>query len=635
VLPAGAAQAAPTGNWIDPGNYDASGFDGGDGSQGDPFLISTAAQLARAADLTNNRSRNTLCYKLTADIDLGAHYWTPIGWEPPAGPILSGSGYWGIFDGDGHTISNLTIDNHSGNAGLFGEIFHSSAFPTEHAIVRNVHLVNVDIKTGDVVGGIAGKNSGGTVENCSVTGSVAATPDGDAGGLVGNNQGTVRNCTSGVDVSSTGQGRAGALAGYNGDTISGCTVYDTVKVNGAPVNASNLVGDGTVSDLNTAPTIKGPTAMTLTEGYAAVSTGNFTVNVTALVTVTIINGKNAVTWDAASKKLDIAPGLTAGTYTVELKAGSGTPPDATHTFTLTVIPASSPPYQDPVPSSDASPTSISVTLNGTTYKVERQTDGTYLFTLPAGTDITALKVKFTLPYGATMTPTNESAQDFSKGPVSYIITAEDGTTKIIVKLAARVEVPSPLERPYFSTLPSDCRVGYVKNADDTVTAALRIPFLAGADPAKIAAIRAAFGGVTVSNVSYSYVDADGKATPIAARTSTNPAAPYLQITFTAPSLEALAKGALNKIEYWLKDDRLEYLQTYTGGLKLSDVEFKDETPPPEPPEPVDPEPVGPVDPEPTEKGGGGCDAGAGAVGMAVLPALFHTLQKFLIFFGRH
>jgi len=82
--------------------------------------------------------------------------------------------------------------------------------------------------------------------------------------------------------------------------------------------------------------ITGPTEMTLTVGYAATSTEAFTVTGSGTVTVTITSGDSKITWNAGTKKLNIAAGLAEGTYPVKLKASNGTSPDAELTFTLTV-----------------------------------------------------------------------------------------------------------------------------------------------------------------------------------------------------------------------------------------------------------------------------------------------------------
>jgi hypothetical protein len=249
-----------------------------------------------------------------------------------------------------------------------------------------------------------------------------------------------------------------------------------------------------------------------------------------------------------------------------------------------------------------------VTLSGTKIKAEKQADGTYLIVLPAGTDITALKPVFALSAGATVSPENGSAQDFSKGPVTYAVTAADKTTVKSFTVAVKTASPAPAEKAYFSPAAESCEVGYADSADGTVMASLRVPLAPGADPAQIDAMKAAITGVTVSDVSYAYVDADGNVVPIEAGSgrSASVTAPYLQIAFAAPSLDALKNAALEKIEYWLKGDASEYVQTFQGGLAFSAMPFTDETPDSSKPEAPD--------------SGGGCDAGAGMgiLGMGIL-----------------
>ena len=100
------------------------------------------------------------------------------------------------------------------------------------------------------------------------------------------------------------------------------------------------------SDAPIPPGISGPETMTVVEGYAAFATDPFTLTGSPLPTVTI-SGNPAITWNAATQQLDIAAGLAPGTYTVVLTASNGVEPDATATFTLIVVPASTPPEPKP------------------------------------------------------------------------------------------------------------------------------------------------------------------------------------------------------------------------------------------------------------------------------------------------
>jgi hypothetical protein len=103
---------------------------------------------------------------------------------------------------------------------------------------------------------------------------------------------------------------------------------------------SNFSNEATAT-MGGAPTITGPTTMTLTAGYAATSTGAYTITGTPAPTVTKTSGNDAISWNNSAKKLEIGTGLAAGTYTVVLKAANGVMPDATLTFTLTVKAADS------------------------------------------------------------------------------------------------------------------------------------------------------------------------------------------------------------------------------------------------------------------------------------------------------
>jgi hypothetical protein len=139
-------------------------------------------------------------------------------------------------------------------------------------------------------------------------------------------------------------------AGTTGATLSGSTLNTTAA--GTVVVTATIVNGLTASTPYTqdftitvsaggggpvAPTITGPSSMTLTAGYAATSTGVYTVTGTAPVTVTKTSGNAKITWNATTMKLDIAAGLPVGMYPVVLTASNGTAPDATITFTLTVI----------------------------------------------------------------------------------------------------------------------------------------------------------------------------------------------------------------------------------------------------------------------------------------------------------
>ncbi len=158
-------------------------------------------------------------YVLTKDIDLGGEKnpWQPIGREKLF--------FTGEFDGNGHTISGLYINNPAkDNLGLFGEISGTGV------------ICNLTVKgsvTGNIViGGIVGKNNYGSVENC--TSRVNVSGEADVGGIVGHNNGMISGCNSLGSI--TGQYGIGGIAGLNENgTVYECTAEATVS-------GENLIG---------------------------------------------------------------------------------------------------------------------------------------------------------------------------------------------------------------------------------------------------------------------------------------------------------------------------------------------------------------------------------------------------------
>ena len=170
-------------------------FSGGSGTEADPYLVATAEQL--------NNVRNHLGkhFKQTKDIDLGvAPYNTDPGWEPIGS---EGSPFTGTFDGNGNTISNLTINRTTNFVGLFG-------FTGNTAQIRNVKLENNTVTGRNYTGALVG-NNGGSITNCYATGAVTGTDY--VGGLVGSNKGPITNSYATGRV--TGSSDAGGLVEYN------------------------------------------------------------------------------------------------------------------------------------------------------------------------------------------------------------------------------------------------------------------------------------------------------------------------------------------------------------------------------------------------------------------------------------
>jgi len=170
---------------------------------------------------------------------------------------------------------------------------------------------------------------------------------------------------SAADIGNTVQLTQTARNGNGAEILSGSQDAPTLTYSGgnpnvATVDANGLVtiqGVGTttvtidsdVTDSYTAaqkvvtinvegpPAITGPDSMELNEGYAAASTGAYTITGWPDVTVIKTSGDASIIWNDTNKTFEIAPGLTKGTYTATLAASNGISPDATLNFTLTVI----------------------------------------------------------------------------------------------------------------------------------------------------------------------------------------------------------------------------------------------------------------------------------------------------------
>jgi hypothetical protein len=221
----------------------------GTGTEEDPFLIYTPEELNRIGLSPCEWDRH---FKLMSDIDLsgfdgkaGRPAFNPIGvctqvWESHEGMFphvyLVGTPFAGVFDGNGHTISHLTLRSQGRCAGLFGGLRGGQ--------VKNLGVVDVNIAALDgPVGGLVGHNSG-TVTGCYSTGLVSGERN-DVGGLVGYSDNSITHCYSGAAVS--GNHAVGGLVGFNRyadyGEISIRSCYSTGTVTGtAGWGVGGLVG---------------------------------------------------------------------------------------------------------------------------------------------------------------------------------------------------------------------------------------------------------------------------------------------------------------------------------------------------------------------------------------------------------
>ena len=212
----------------------ATGFEGGDGSSNDPYIIATASQLAYLAQQVNGgTSYEGKYFRQTANFDLAGKKWTPIGNFP--------NEFKGHFDGDNKEVYDLNVDITGSRAGLFGNIRNGS--------VKNVRICSGSVKASEhYVGGIVGDFNYSTMENC--TASVNVSGNSNVGGLAGNISGsTVSNChfLSGEIVGS-GDGNwageyVGGIVGHvqssNVSIVKDCSANASVK---GKMNVGGLCG---------------------------------------------------------------------------------------------------------------------------------------------------------------------------------------------------------------------------------------------------------------------------------------------------------------------------------------------------------------------------------------------------------
>jgi len=169
---------------------------------------------------------------LTADIDLTGKDWSPIGTN-------FYNSYTGTFDGGGHTIMGLTVTTNDQYVGLFGRL-------GEAGTVKNVVMDGIQITCNHrlgYAGGVAGFSWGGTIENCSVSGSVSGTIC--AGGVVGIQwEASITGCSSSATVK--GMVQVGGVAGEtnSGATMAACYATGNVTIEIDPIN--NILGGGLV-----------------------------------------------------------------------------------------------------------------------------------------------------------------------------------------------------------------------------------------------------------------------------------------------------------------------------------------------------------------------------------------------------
>jgi hypothetical protein len=259
----------------------------GAGTIDDPYQIASATQLGLLVVLAYNGTPgyngNSVYYQQTENLDLSAYANWPSIWSDYSSTMFTAA-----FDGNGHTITNLTISLDVGTygRGLFDYIGIGG-------VIKNIALSGT--VTGDsYVGGVAGYNSG-TITNCSFTGTV--TGGGGVGGVAGHNSGTITASYNTGTV--TGDNGVGGVAGSNGGTITASRNTGTVTgdygvggvagSNGGTITASYNTGNVTGTN-NVGGVVGGNKGWP--DEYATFTASYNTGNVTGISNVGGVAGSN-------------------------------------------------------------------------------------------------------------------------------------------------------------------------------------------------------------------------------------------------------------------------------------------------------------------------------------------------------
>ena len=221
------------------------------------YTVTSADGLMNIAELVNG-GKTDINITLTADIDLTGKNWTPIG-------TSFKNSYTGTFDGGGHTITGLTVTTNDKYAGLFGYIGNAGT-------VKNVVMEGVLITSNNgssQAGGVAGF-SRGTIENCSVSGSVSGTVY--VGGVVGAQWGgSITGCSSSATVKGTVD--VGGVAGQTNSNATMTACYATGNVT-LEIASQNIIDVGGAVGFN-----GGSRILACYATGNVTSTGSSTVNV--------------------------------------------------------------------------------------------------------------------------------------------------------------------------------------------------------------------------------------------------------------------------------------------------------------------------------------------------------------------
>ena len=224
------------GDWADGGGESGEAEDLGYiyDSNTKTYTVYNADGLLNIAELVNG-GKTDINITLDKNIDLTGKDWTPIGTDYD-------NSYTGTFDGGGHTITGLTITTKDQFVGLFGYL--NRAGTVKNVVMEGVQITSNQIYGGSI-GGVAGY-SWGTIENCSVSGSVSGTVY--VGGVVGAQiDGSITGCSSSATVKGTVD--VGGVAGQTNSsaTLTACYATGNVIIE---INPKKNIAGGSLVGMN-------------------------------------------------------------------------------------------------------------------------------------------------------------------------------------------------------------------------------------------------------------------------------------------------------------------------------------------------------------------------------------------------
>ena len=250
----------------------------GDGKTGNPYIITKAEELAWFRDQVNS-GNNFICAKISDDVEVidmstvchaedKSQNLKELSWKP-IGKNDYGYQYWGTFDGNGKTITNLYINASQNNVGLFG---YTSEGTIKNLTFEYANVTNTGVFTGILVGYADGYGNASNLRNIKISNTCQIKGGKETGGIAGDlSYANAYNCVNYATVQ--GNNRVGGLFGYcsvENSSITTCANYGNVTA--TSTGAGGLVGyfiSGTIQDCANYGDVKGTERVAGMAGYVS------------------------------------------------------------------------------------------------------------------------------------------------------------------------------------------------------------------------------------------------------------------------------------------------------------------------------------------------------------------------------